>query len=66
MKPKPFASLNHLTVPVAIAFPILVSEAEYPPEERLNQVRNYRLILHHCYSNLNVATIILEKLSTTA
>ena len=25
-----------------------------PRKDRLNQVRNYRLILHHCYSNLNV------------
>jgi hypothetical protein len=26
MKPKRFASLNHLTVPVAIIFPVLVAE----------------------------------------
>ena len=30
MKPKPLESLNHLTVPVAIAFPILVSCAGDP------------------------------------
>ena len=36
-------------------------KAENPPEVRLNQVRNYSLILHHCYLSLNVETIILEK-----
>ncbi len=37
-----------------------------PPKERLNQVRNYRLILHRYYSNLNVRGIILEKVTTAA
>ncbi len=36
-------------------------KAEDPPNVRLNQVRNYSLILHHCYLSLNVKEIILEK-----
>ena len=30
-------------------------KAGVPPEDRLNQVRNYSQILHHCYLSLNVA-----------
>lgn len=36
-------------------------KAVNPPDVRLNQVRNYSLILHHCYLSLNVPRIILEK-----
>ncbi len=36
-------------------------KAVNPPDVRLNQVRNYSLILHHCYLSLNVKAIILEK-----
>ncbi len=39
--------------------PILV-KAGTPPDDRLNQVRNDRLILHHCYLNLNVGAIIRQ------
>jgi len=35
-------------------------KAEVPPEDRLNQVRNYSQILHHCYLSLNVEGIIPE------
>jgi hypothetical protein len=35
-------------------------KAETPPEDRLNQVRNYSQILHHCYLSLNVGRIIPE------
>ncbi len=36
-------------------------KADDPPDDRLNQVRNYSLILHRYYLSLNVQGIILEK-----
>jgi hypothetical protein len=46
MKPKPLASLNHLTIPVAIAFPISVNLG-FHPVDPLKQEWNDRRILHH-------------------
>ncbi len=40
-------------------------KAEDPPDDRLNQVRNYSLILHRYYLSLNVKGIILEKILCT-
>lgn len=38
----------------------ILVKAGTPPDDRLNQVRNDRLILHHCYLNLNVERIIRQ------
>ena len=43
----------------------ILVKAGTPPDDRLNQVRNDRLILHHCYLNLNVEPIIRQISSPT-
>jgi len=45
--------------------PKTLVKAEDPPNDRLNQVRNYSLILHRYYLSLNVERIILEKIQRT-
>ncbi len=43
----------------------ILVKAGTPPDDRLNQVRNDRLILHHCYLNLNVSRIIRQIFNPT-